>query len=80
MIAPTTWVSKITSTHTSFVPLRYIESSGTWIASTRAQIHTTKDPTKSRPNGMTTSSGPNVMRHLPSMRGSRCILRAELPL
>jgi pyrimidine operon attenuation protein / uracil phosphoribosyltransferase len=64
MIAPTTWVSTITSTQTSFVPLRYIESSGTWIASTRAQIHTTNDPTKRRPKGRKSHSGLFNMRHL----------------
>ncbi len=40
-MAPTIPVSTMTSTHTSLVPVRYIESSGTRMASTSAQIHIT---------------------------------------
>jgi hypothetical protein len=50
MIAPITWVSAITMIQMSFVPLRYIESSGTRMQSTSAKIHGAIPPIQRRPN------------------------------
>jgi hypothetical protein len=43
-------VRAITMIQMSFVPLRYIESSGTRMQSTSAKIHSAIPPIQSRPN------------------------------
>ena len=57
----------ITRTQISLVPLSYIESSGTWMQSTNAQIHSTSAPTHRRPKPK--KNGPNI-RSYPSTAGS----------